>query len=133
MQLGILRNKLTLHLRLSKSKISLIINYALSTFQLIFKIGSSVTSWYSWPRDIYKHDACRPSITTWSIWFLVLRSGDCQVALWILRCHEITMFCAAAKDTSLKPLSLVFPWRLYFPTVGPKIPSLPTFALKSLT
>ena len=43
------------------------------------------------------------------------------------------MLCAAAKDTSLKPLSLVFPCRLCFPTVGPKIPSLPTFALKSPT
>ena len=41
--------------------------------------------------------------------------------------------CAAAKDTSLKPLSLVFSCRLCFPTVGPKIPSLPTFALKSPT
>ena len=81
--------------------------------------------------------ACRPSITTWSIWYIVLRSGDCQVFLWILRCWnlvlETTMFCAAAKYTSLKPLSFVFSCRLCFPTVGPKIPSLPTFALKSPT
>ena len=80
-------------------------------------------------------DACRPSITTWSIWFLLLISGDCQVTLWILRCWnlvlEIIMFCAAAKDASLKPLSLVFWCRLCFPTVGPKIPSLSTFASKS--
>ena len=44
-----------------------------------------------------------------------------------------SIFFAAAKDISLKPLSLVFPCRLGFPTVGPKIPSLPTFALKSPT
>ena len=42
------------------------------------------------------------------------------------------MFCAAAKDTSLKPLSFVFSCRLCFPTVVPKVPSLPTFALNSL-
>ena len=82
-------------------------------------------------------DACHPSITTCSIWFLVLKSGDRQVAFWLLWCWNlvlvITMFCAAAKDTSLKPLWLVFSCRLCFRTVGPKIPSLPTFALKSPT
>ena len=39
-----------------------------------------------------------------------------------IRVLEATMFYAAAKDTSLKPLSLVFSCRLCFPTVGPKIP-----------
>ena len=34
-------------------------------------------------------DAYRPSMTTWSILLLVLRSGDCQVVFWILRCWKL--------------------------------------------
>ena len=89
------------------------------------------------PRSLFTSkmlDACRPSITTESIWFLVLRTGDCQVALWILRCWnlvlEITMFCAAAKDTSLKPLSRFFPVQNVFPDCWAKNIFAPHYRVK---
>ena len=44
---------------------------------------------------------------------------------------QTTMFRAAVKSISLTPLGEVVEWRLNYPTVEPKIPSCPTFALKS--
>ena len=85
------------------------------------------------PQCAYVKDARRMS----SIYHNMINLVLSQVVLWILWCWNlvlvITMFCTASKDTSLKPLSLVFSCRLCFPTVGPKIPSLATFALKSPT
>jgi len=48
----------------------------------------------------------------WSIWLLVLPSGDLHVCLWISLCgkhvEDNTMFFAAAKSTSLCPFLFVF-------------------------
>lgn len=44
---------------------------------------------------------------------------------------QTNKFRASAKSVSVNSFRDVSPWRLKLPTVGPKVPSLPTLALKS--
>ena len=64
-----------------------------------------------------------------STWLRLDRSGDSQVALWMSRCWNLLLptilFRAAAKSIAGRNC------RVEVPTVRPKIPFCPTFALKS--
>ena len=72
------------------------------------------------------------SINTWSIWLWVFPSREVQTYLRMLCCWNIKLLTPnCLKFTILTPLSLLSWYRLSFPTVGLKISSLRSYALKS--
>ena len=78
-------------------------------------------------------EACLPSISTWSICFLVFWSGDNQVALWILRCWNLVVPMISCRGKIDQPQSIIGRHiiKADFPIVSPNIPFLATLALKS--
>ena len=75
------------------------------------------------------------SIHIWLLWLWVCPLGEVQLYLWMFQCRNIVLLTArffdVAKFAIQIPYSLLYWCRLSFPIVGLKIPSLPSFALKS--
>ena len=76
-------------------------------------------------------EACLASTAIWSIWFLVLWSGEDQVALGIFRCGkkvlEMTTPLLVALSASRLALSVDVSCRLCLPTDAELTLSLPNF------
>ena len=75
---------------LTRSRFSLGVEIRLLILAITRKWSESPSA----PRKVRtskKYDACLASTAMWSIWFLVLESGEIQVALWIFGCGKYVL------------------------------------------